>query len=151
MFTFFSKRNQKGFTLIELLVSIAIIGILASIVIASLSTSRAKSRDGKRIADLKQMQAALENYYDACKEYPSALTLLVSGGECPSGVGSASAILPSIARDPLVNSGHSDYVYSQSSSQQFTLQAYLESYNGALEGDGDTSNNNQKIYDIVGP
>ena len=58
-------RTKKGFTLIELLVVIAIIGILASIVLASLNTARIKSRDARRIADIKQIQIALELYFDA--------------------------------------------------------------------------------------
>ena len=58
------RRESRGFTLIELLVVIAIIGILASIVLASLNSARRKSRDARRIADVKQLQLALELYFD---------------------------------------------------------------------------------------
>ena len=67
---FLSNSSKKGFTLIELLVVIAIIGILASIVLASLNTARKKSRDARRVADIKQIQLALELYFDAKSEYP---------------------------------------------------------------------------------
>ena len=58
-------KSARGFTLIELLVVIAIIGILSSVVLASLNSARKKGRDARRIADLKQLQLALELYYDA--------------------------------------------------------------------------------------
>ena len=51
-------RFAKAFTIIELLVVISIIGILATIVLASLSTSRAKGRDARRVADMKSIQLA---------------------------------------------------------------------------------------------
>ena len=71
------QRKQAGFTLIELLVVIAIIGILASVVLASLNGARKKGRDARRIADLKQIQLALEMWYDANgSEYPDALSSL---------------------------------------------------------------------------
>ncbi|OGZ44911.1 MAG: hypothetical protein A3C84_00990 [Candidatus Ryanbacteria bacterium RIFCSPHIGHO2_02_FULL_48_12] len=64
------KTLKAGFTLIELLVVVAIIGILASIVLASLNTARQRSRDARRVADIKQIQLALELYFDSCGEYP---------------------------------------------------------------------------------
>jgi type II secretion system protein G len=68
------KIQKKGFTLIELLVVIAIIGILASIVYASLSTARGKARDAKRAEDVKTLKAALEVYQNAYGYYPKAST-----------------------------------------------------------------------------
>jgi prepilin-type N-terminal cleavage/methylation domain-containing protein len=55
---------RKGFTLIELLVVIAIIGVLSSVVLASLNTARAKARDAQRASSIQQVQLALELYYD---------------------------------------------------------------------------------------
>ena len=64
-------KRQKGFTLIELLVVIAIIGLLATIVMVSLNSARTKARDTKRLADVRQIQLALEMYYDTNGSYPS--------------------------------------------------------------------------------
>ncbi len=72
MNNFFNTRVKKGFTLIELLVVIAIIGILATIVMVSLSSARAKGRDAKRISDLKAAQGAIELYYSDFKHYPAS-------------------------------------------------------------------------------
>jgi prepilin-type N-terminal cleavage/methylation domain-containing protein len=63
-------KNKKGFTLIELLVVIAIIGLLSTLAVVALNNARQKSRDAKRVADVKQMQTALELYYNDCSGYP---------------------------------------------------------------------------------
>ncbi|MBC7766571.1 prepilin-type N-terminal cleavage/methylation domain-containing protein [Arenimonas sp.] len=56
------NKNNKGFTLIELLVVIAIIGLLSSIVLASLSDARGKARDTKRIGEIRSIEKALMLY-----------------------------------------------------------------------------------------
>ncbi len=67
------KTRAQGFTLIELLVVIAIIGILSSVVLASLNNARTRSRDARRLADLDQVRLAAELYFDQNREYPAAL------------------------------------------------------------------------------
>ncbi len=56
--------KDKGFTLIELLVVIAIIGLLSSVVLATLVSARVKARDAKRSADIKNIHSALQLYQD---------------------------------------------------------------------------------------
>lgn len=62
--------TRKGFTLIELLVVISIIGLLASVVLSSVSLARAKGRDAARVQEVDQIKNALELYYSTEKHYP---------------------------------------------------------------------------------
>lgn len=64
------RKRQFGFTLLELLVVIAIIGTLYSVVALSVQSSRRKSRDAKRAADIKQLASALEAYFTTNNAYP---------------------------------------------------------------------------------
>lgn len=57
-------KKNKGFTLIELLVVIAIIGILSSVVLASLNTARDKGNDAAIKSNLANIRAQAEIYYD---------------------------------------------------------------------------------------
>lgn len=122
------KHSARGFTLIELLVVIAIIGILSSVVLASLNDARQKSRDAKRIADIKQLQLALELFYDSNGTYPSTTPQLSAGGYI--------AVIPS---DPV---GQVAYSYagigSGASCTDYHLGATLEQTNHqALNADAD--------------
>ncbi len=62
--------HKKGFTLLELLVVIALIGILSSIVLASLNRARDKSADTARMATMREIEKALNLYYSNNGSYP---------------------------------------------------------------------------------
>lgn len=128
------KRN-KGFTLIELLVVIAIIGILSSVVLASLNTARAKGRDARRVSDIKQIQLALELYADQnLGKYPPTI--------CTASVSCTAAIAPTyistLPKDPSTNN---DYFYAAlggpASCTGYHIGALLEQNNPVLTGDRD--------------
>jgi prepilin-type N-terminal cleavage/methylation domain-containing protein len=63
------KHKTRGFTLIELLVVIAIIGILSSVVLASLNTARGKGADAAAKGNLNNMRAQAELVYDNTSSY----------------------------------------------------------------------------------
>ncbi len=95
------KRNDinfKGFTLIELLISIAIIGILSSILLVNLSGFRARTRDTTRKKDLRIIQTALELYRADMSGYPN--TLPSCGGALTSGGPGGVTYLKKIPCDP---------------------------------------------------
>jgi len=58
------NKTKQGFTLIELLIVIAIIGILASIVLVSLSSARTKARDAEFKSAVSSLVAAYTIYCD---------------------------------------------------------------------------------------
>lgn len=74
-------KLNRGFTLIELLVVIAIIGILSTIVLASLGTARTKGEDSAIQANLSNMRAQAELLYSNLNSY----------GPAPAATGCASA------------------------------------------------------------
>lgn len=118
------KKSFRGFTLIELLVVIAIIGILSSIVLASLNTARQKSRDARRVADIKQIQLAMQLFYDASSTYPTTLSQL------------ATTYIATVPTDPI---GQVAYPYELlNSGASYHIGANLEDVgNQALKSDLD--------------
>ena len=77
------KNTQRGFTLIELLVVISIIGLLSSVVLASLSGARESARDARRQQDMRQFEIGAELYYQEHSHYPTEIM-------CDSSIGASS-------------------------------------------------------------
>jgi general secretion pathway protein G len=125
---------QKGFTLIELLVVISIIALLASIVLASLNSARVKSRDVRRISNIKQLQLALELYFDANGSYPAGGIAALTGVLNPT-------YIPVIPDDPLAGGAPNNYEYCRPTTTSYQLGANLEeTTNPGLSTDRDLSN-----------
>jgi prepilin-type N-terminal cleavage/methylation domain-containing protein len=131
------KKGTKGFTLIELLVVIAIIGILSSIVLASLNTARQKSRDAKRVSDIRQLQLAFELFFDTCRQYPTGangtMPTTSTSNNCSSGT-TLGSFIPAI---PVPPSGTTltAYSYHSGATTSYCLGAELEQASAVPSGD----------------
>ena len=129
------KKSKQGFTLIELLVVVAIIGLLATLSIVALNNARARARDARRVADIKQIQTALELYYNDLGSYPSTIGTSIATGTSP--VVTYMGTVPT-APTPFDNAGTANctatnnaYVYSGSATT-YTLTYCLGSATGGI-------------------
>ncbi|MBI2633186.1 MAG: type II secretion system protein [Parcubacteria group bacterium] len=128
------SRNKKAFTLIELLVVVAIIGLLSTISVVSLNNARQRARDAKRLADVRQIQAALELYFLDQNGYPDISAALSIGNFCISSTNGASTsctgtvYMASVPSNPMPRDGSCaaahDYVYNDAN----TLASYTLTY-----------------------
>ena len=73
------NRARSGFTLIELLVVIAIIGLLSTLAVVALNSARQRSRDAKRVADIRQIQTAMELAFSETNTYPAVASASTLG------------------------------------------------------------------------
>lgn len=128
-----NKRFSTGFTLVELLITVAIVGILSAVVLTSMAGARNKAKDGRRISDIKQIQLALELYYDVNHAYPKD----------PTGLG---VLYTEISgKKPLddylkisIDPDGDNYSY-WSTGQDYHLGAVLQEYNTLLDEDDDAT------------
>ena len=65
-----NREDKKAFTLIELLVVIAIIGLISTISLAAYNIARQRSRDARRLADMRQLINAIYFYQHLHDVYP---------------------------------------------------------------------------------
>ena len=137
-------RKNRGFTLIELLVVIAIIGVLASVVLASLNTARRKARDARRITDLKQIELALQLYFDGTGvgEFPLGNTTCDTTDDNGLRVLVTDGYIPALVRDPSAQTTCYRYASGAIDGLRTTYHAAVvleDASNPALTGDKDCS------------
>ncbi len=73
------RHRTKGFTLVEIMIVVLIIGVLMAIAIPNFLNARKTSQTNACIANLKQIQAASEQYAIVNKTYPTSMDALTTG------------------------------------------------------------------------
>jgi prepilin-type N-terminal cleavage/methylation domain-containing protein len=125
------KIYKKGFTLIELLVVISIIGLITSVILAALSSARAKALDARRKSDLAQISKAIEFYYDKYNTYPRSAGWCTNISNPASGWGASFQAdiqewLPKVPLDPVYANTYQDYFYRNIDGRSYNLYAELD-------------------------
>ncbi len=132
-------QKKRGVTLVELLVATAIIGTLSGLVVVNVNRARVQSRDAKRESDLRNIQVALEFYYNKHKTYVVSGSGYNGGGQGWFAYTNGTTYTTSVAQalasagllsgpnieDPKQNPGY--MIYTCSSGQKYALFATKES------------------------
>lgn len=141
------NKQQKGFTLIELLVVIAIIGLLSTLAIVALNSARQKSRDAKRVSDIKQIQTSLELYFADQNAYPAG-SALVLGGASAATLSSTNGFAAAVAgttymglvpSNPTPGGANYSYTGSGTGNSTYSLTFTLEDDTGSLKDGADAN------------
>ncbi len=134
------KNPKKGFTLIELLVVIAIIGLLATLSVVALNNARERARDSRRVSDVKQIQTALELYYNAHNGYPTKATK----GDAADISSDLIAFIDPLPENPLPDDCSVDwddkYQYKSDDGDEYELDYCLGNATGGIPAGLNTAN-----------
>ncbi len=125
-------NTQKGFTLIELLVVIAIIGLLSTLSVVALSSAREKARNARRVADIKQVQTALELYYNDNNSYPTSVDFSGSGTIANAGITYMTAV--PVNPTPWSEGGctNSNYIYETADVNTYSIYYCISDNTGGI-------------------
>lgn len=97
-----TTKQKAGFTLIEIIVVSAVVFLMATVAYAAINISKARSRDARRLGDMKQIVTALDIYYDQFGHYPDPHSYKPSVSNC-GGYDISSDAQPFL--DPLLTAG----------------------------------------------
>ena len=115
-------RKKTGFTLIELLVVIAIIGVLLSLILISFRDANARTRDTRRVSDIKTFQDTLALYQVQNVSYPAQTEEgEINGSDILSQTLTEQKLLPSFIRDPSYPATAYKYFY-QSDGRTYVIR-----------------------------
>ena len=78
------RRNQSGFNLMELMVVLAIIAILASLLLPTLSRAMGQARQTQCANDVRQLGLSLEQFASDHQLYPLSLDAELNNSNIPT-------------------------------------------------------------------
>lgn len=124
------KKSSDGFTLIELLVSIGIIGLLSTVVAASVGIARAQARNVKRKVEARAMLDAILQYQpDHNESLPPGIDgtsrqIGTAASGCSIACGLADPDVIEVTLTPIADS----YIYQYAPAQNYGTQPDLQIY-----------------------
>ena len=74
-----TQQVAKRFSLFELLLVIAILGLLSTLAIIIIGNERQKARDAARLEDMREIEVALQLYFNDNNRYPESKEPVVLG------------------------------------------------------------------------
>ena len=105
-------KERRGFTLIELLVVVAIVGLLGSLVTATVANTRSRARDARRLVEVRDVKAGMDLYFTG-GGYPPA-SLFIAGAQLDCS-GTPALTVPADPQAPTVN-----YIYAQTGTATYS-------------------------------
>jgi len=121
-------KKSVGFTLIELLVVVAIIALLAVLILFSVENIRAKSRDSRRVSDIKSIQEGLAMYHNDYQLYPVADGYITGSDVLSNGL-VGDGVMQAVPIDPLNKTMEGviyKYYYQSVQGKTYLIEYYLE-------------------------
>ena len=76
--------NKKGFSLVEILVVVAIIALVGTMAAVAVNSARSKQRDATRLSNVRQLQSALEDFFNESNQYPRGEVLPIGDASVSS-------------------------------------------------------------------